>query len=238
MHPQDPKESTAEPPAQGATQDAVSSGSLGASGAEADDWRARKREYDRHDDGLGPYMQWAFQTSKVIALRRGYWAEFQSWADLHLGQGFSMACADGDLLDQVTQSCFEGYIAGREYRDPSTAAPVEAASEAPSQPQASERELPPLPEPNALLIGNVQAGVYTADQLRERDAMWLARIDALAARAQEPDQDEPSADAREPLSDERIVNLFQESFPRTKYSAAWKSFARAIEAEHGIGSKE
>jgi hypothetical protein len=34
------------------------------------------------------------------------------------------------------------------------------------------------------------------------------------------------------------VNLFQESFPRTKYSAAWKSFARAIEAEHGIGSKE
>jgi hypothetical protein len=58
------------------------------------------------------------------------------------------------------------------------------------------------------------------------------------ASEREPDQDEPSADAREPLSDERIVNLFQESFPRTKYSAAWKSFARAIEAEHGIGSKE
>jgi hypothetical protein len=142
-------ESGAEPPAQGATQDKVSSGSLGASGAEADDWRARKREYDRHDDGLGPYMQWAFKTSKeVIALRRGYWTEFQSWADRHLGQGFSMACADGDLLDQVTQSCFDGYIAGREYREPSTAAPIEAASEAPSQPQASERE-PDQDEPSA-----------------------------------------------------------------------------------------
>jgi hypothetical protein len=78
--------------------------------------------------------------------------------------------------------------------------PVEAASEAPSQPQASERELPPLQggmsndELRAALRAKLPAGAYPEDQ-------WLTPfalgVEVGAARAQEPDQDEPSADARD-----------------------------------------
>lgn len=58
----------------------------------------------------------------------------------------------------------------------------------------TEREPPPLPEPDFRLTWNTghwayrvsksnieAADCYTADQIHERDAMWIARLDAAEA---------------------------------------------------------
>lgn len=170
MHPQDPKESTAEPPAQGATQDEVSSGSLGASGDQAGlrgDASNRAHRFGEilcelvECEAAGPF------SDAIPAELLGRW---QDATDEHIGT----------------------------YGEPSS--PVEAASEAPSQPQASERELPPLQggmsndELRTALRAKLPTGAYPEDQ-------WLTPfalgVEVGAARAQEPDQDEPSADARD-----------------------------------------
>jgi hypothetical protein len=72
----------------------------------------RRAEYDRFDDGHGPY--------KLIRLSGDsasppYWEEFKAWASDELGQGYSLACADGSILDAVTRWCYHGYRAGREH---------------------------------------------------------------------------------------------------------------------------
>lgn len=77
-------------------------------------WVAEKATLDALDDGEGPYLDWFWEEEPVIAQRRGYWADFLTWAAENMGQGFSMACSEGNLLDVVTSHCFQGYIAGRE----------------------------------------------------------------------------------------------------------------------------
>lgn len=50
------------------------------------------------------------------------WPEFKAWADDHLGQGYSLACADGDLLDKVTAWSFKAFMAGVSNKDAEAAA--------------------------------------------------------------------------------------------------------------------
>jgi hypothetical protein len=172
MHPQDPKESTAEPPAQGATQDEVSSGSLGASGAElqvaAPNILPAVGDYvlaTKYGDGdpgdpwaLGFYAgeldmgndrceikvapRYAVNGSdgrsirpngyrRVARIRKdvGHWLLKVAAEQLERSPPGTVS-----LWTMLTPAAFDIDS------DPSATAPIEAASEAPSQPQASERE--------------------------------------------------------------------------------------------------
>jgi hypothetical protein len=75
-------------------------------------WKARKAEFDAMDDGHGPYMHGELLAGLTVPPE---WPEFLVWADRHLGQGYSLACCDGDLIDRVTSYCFTGYLAGRRH---------------------------------------------------------------------------------------------------------------------------
>lgn len=77
-------------------------------------WLPAKRALDAMDDGEGPWMHWGFGRDGERAL----WLDFKEWADDNLGQGFSLACCDGQLVDQVTSWCFHGYRVGREHKLP------------------------------------------------------------------------------------------------------------------------
>lgn len=77
-------------------------------------WKARKAALDAMDDGHGPYCSWAFDAADVQERKSQLWQDFVAWARLHLGQGYSLACAEGSPLDEVTLWAFKAYMAGRE----------------------------------------------------------------------------------------------------------------------------
>jgi hypothetical protein len=178
---------TAEPPAQGAAQDEVSSGSLGASGAEAGRRGARPTKI-----GFMDGLDWQHHVEHDAFGVRVYPDVKSTLA--------KESCARKCGVVRVKMIELDWPLEQTLYSEPDAAAPVEAASEAPSQPQASERELPPLQggmsndELRAALRAKLPAGAYPEDQ-------WLTPfalgVEVGAARAQEPDQDEPSADARD-----------------------------------------
>ena len=77
-------------------------------------WKAEKAALDAMDDGDGPYMCWLWSDAEV-ARRRAYWQDFLVWATDNLGQGYSLACCEGSVIDPVTSHCFEGFVVGREW---------------------------------------------------------------------------------------------------------------------------
>lgn len=76
-------------------------------------WVKEKAALDSMNDGHGPHMHWCLDTPKEAKLKRQAWDDFVEWANLWLGQGFSLACDDGHILDQVTNWTFKGFLAGR-----------------------------------------------------------------------------------------------------------------------------
>lgn len=82
-------------------------------------WIAEKAALDAHDDGHGPYMEWFMQEDGVAAARKAMWIEFRDdWAHRKLGHGFSLACLEGALIDNVTSYAFSAFISGREWNKP------------------------------------------------------------------------------------------------------------------------
>ena len=77
------------------------------------EWKKRKAIYDEHDDGYGPYMEHLLIPLPMTSEAPPHWADFKVWASKHLGQGYSLACADGSILDEVTLWCFRGFRDGR-----------------------------------------------------------------------------------------------------------------------------
>lgn len=77
-------------------------------------WVAQKAAMDAADDGDGPYME-HYPSIPLLPMcgPPPEWPAFKVWADSHLGQGFSLACAEGCFLDMTTAYCFKGYCAGR-----------------------------------------------------------------------------------------------------------------------------
>lgn len=69
-------------------------------------WVAKKAAMDALDDGYGP---WWFGKPEM------YWENFKAWANDHLGQGYSLACFEGAVLDPVTSWAFTAYQAGRDH---------------------------------------------------------------------------------------------------------------------------
>jgi hypothetical protein len=63
-------------------------------------WQVRKANLDSHDDGHGPVR---FLSEKT------YWTEFRGWSHSNLGQGYSLACSDGDILDVTTFYAHRGF---------------------------------------------------------------------------------------------------------------------------------
>lgn len=76
-------------------------------------WKAQKAHFDALDDGDGPYTCWAVVDAPTKALRQQWWRDFLAWAYDHLGQGFSLACSEGYVIDPITSATFHGYCAGR-----------------------------------------------------------------------------------------------------------------------------
>lgn len=74
-------------------------------------WKAEKALLDSLDDGLGPYMEQSLLSATRASLPPE-WSSFKSWAEDHLGQGYSLACAEGALLDSTTAWCFKGWRMG------------------------------------------------------------------------------------------------------------------------------
>lgn len=66
-------------------------------------WREHKATCDALDDGHGP------ATWDGTPLE---WDTFLAWAKDHLGQGYSLACCEGTILDPVTSWAFKGFQAG------------------------------------------------------------------------------------------------------------------------------
>jgi hypothetical protein len=122
-------ESGAEPPAQGATQDEVSSGSLGASGAEA--WRP---------------IETAPKGDANLLLTDGRIVSAGGWTtDMDCGAEYEGQIGMAGWWWIEVGECKPTHW--MPLPQPPSAA-IEAASEAPSQPQASERE-PDQDEPSA-----------------------------------------------------------------------------------------
>jgi hypothetical protein len=78
-------------------------------------WKAQKALLESYDDGHGPYMEWSLIPLPMTAAAPEYWEDFKVWANDNLGQGYSLACADGMLLDEVTSWAFTAYRAGRQH---------------------------------------------------------------------------------------------------------------------------
>lgn len=73
----------------------------------------RKAKLDSFDDGYGPYMECETLSERVRL--PAYWDDFKEWAFDHLGQGYSLACVEGGLIDEVTRWAYIGYRAGRKH---------------------------------------------------------------------------------------------------------------------------
>ena len=77
----------------------------------------RKAWYGNFDDKQGPYYSWNMLNDEdTITKRKQYWVDFVLWADDNLGQGYSLACEDGSLLDPITNWAFKSYISGRDHK--------------------------------------------------------------------------------------------------------------------------
>ena len=74
-------------------------------------WKAEKDAMDALDDGYGPYLEWVWQDNADA--KKTAWNDYLAWASMNLGQGFSVACVDGQIIDMVTQESFKGFLAGR-----------------------------------------------------------------------------------------------------------------------------
>ena len=74
-------------------------------------WVKIKAEHDALDDGRGPW--YPITDEAQVALVAQTWAEFVAWASLHLGQGYSLACSHGDILNEVTSWAFAAFAAGK-----------------------------------------------------------------------------------------------------------------------------
>lgn len=68
-------------------------------------WREVKARLDALDDGRGP---WVIGQKKPDPL----WPRFIKLAYSNLGQGFSLACLDGDILDPTTAYAFRFFKLG------------------------------------------------------------------------------------------------------------------------------
>lgn len=71
----------------------------------------RKAYLDQFDDGHGPYMEGCNMLDGRLTVHP-LWDNFKAWAADYLGQGFSLAAVEGNLVDEVTSYCFEGFRAG------------------------------------------------------------------------------------------------------------------------------
>lgn len=137
-------------------------------------WRAEKAAMDAIDDGHGPYSSWAWagEEGKQRGVTR--WRDFLVWAADNLGQGFSLACCEGSVLDPITDATFHGYMAG--------IAALEAENEALREDSARLNWLASRLED--VSIDNVHPTMFlpdNADEIDDRDAWcaaWRAAIDA------------------------------------------------------------
>jgi hypothetical protein len=76
-------------------------------------WKAEKAALDAMDDGHGPYMDYLIATDEEAARHRELWTAFKLWADCKLGQGYSLACLDGSIIDLTTHYAYEGFKGGK-----------------------------------------------------------------------------------------------------------------------------
>lgn len=70
-------------------------------------WKAQKAALDALDDGSLPGGLLSDMTG------REHWPPFKAWANDYLGQGYSLAVMEGDVLDPITWHTFHGFCAGR-----------------------------------------------------------------------------------------------------------------------------
>ena len=83
------------------------------------EWVSEKASLDAMDDGDGPYLEWLLDDEKEKKDKQKLWKDFVKWAEWHFGQGYSLACSEGSLLEKVTAWAFKAYMAGRkEKRNP------------------------------------------------------------------------------------------------------------------------
>jgi hypothetical protein len=75
-------------------------------GRPAPEWVAKKAAIDFYDDGLGIADWFGGET---------FGRDFMEWARGHMGQGHSLACAEGQLLAEVAAWAHRGYVAGRQH---------------------------------------------------------------------------------------------------------------------------
>lgn len=71
------------------------------------------------DDGCGPYLCWDWSDEKETEELRNLWLDFDYWAYDNFGQGYSLACQDGDFIDPVVFWAFKAYVEGRKAKSPS-----------------------------------------------------------------------------------------------------------------------
>jgi hypothetical protein len=229
MHPQDPKESTAEPPAQGATQDEVSSGSMVASGAEA--WRPIETAPQDgyllvHEDGairalLRIKGVW-HKPGYPALVTKNYWGDAARVLD---PLGYRLELRDG---------CCENPTHWMPLPQP----PSARAQEPDQDERAIRRMLCAAVIGPLAYMDDGEASGDGIDFLRDSAAVIDAKMRERNLRRAA--QDEPSADARDPLSDERMLQVIEEAGIKGTPGVLWitMSACRAIEREHGIGSKE
>jgi hypothetical protein len=116
--------------------------------------------------------------------------------------------------------------------------PVYATSQ-PSVP-ADEREMPPLPEPVTTaqkLVGIGECDFYSADQIRERDAMWQERVRAAVeqALAQQAVRREPAYDYNRTMN--AIAQATEIQGPKTLAISAkkfWEVYGAAPLAQPAV----
>jgi hypothetical protein len=73
----------------------------------------RRAKLDAFDDGHGPYMEYDILPIPLPSEPHPYWQDFKEWANDWLGQGYSLACSDGMIIDEITAWAFRAYRAGR-----------------------------------------------------------------------------------------------------------------------------
>lgn len=70
-------------------------------------WQAVKARMDALDDGYGP---WKLGQTEPDPL----WPEFKDLCYGSLGQGYSLACLEGSIIDNTTAYAFRFFKLGRE----------------------------------------------------------------------------------------------------------------------------
>ena len=77
------------------------------------EWLPVKMRMDALDDGQGPQMAWLFSDEHTRHAKQIGWCEFVVWALDTLGQGYSLACCEGTILDPTTAWAYAGFLAGK-----------------------------------------------------------------------------------------------------------------------------